>query len=198
MRSFQFSVFSGRWARLELLEPADVAGDFGEAFGLVQGVAPVVVGQAVEVDILAAESFEMLDRGAEHVAAETLALEARSNGEDVDEGECGVAIKRRAGHSGEFAVGLADEDDLRLKNVVEAGSPTRFPVASVQRADLRVELLLPGDRLKGVEDEGFNRGMISRNGEAGEHRRSEVEGQQWQRNLTACTAHGISNVASDK
>src|SRR5437763_16114840 len=55
-------------------EPANVPRDFLKALALIQGVAGIVVGQAIEVDVTTSQAFQMLDHAAQHLAAQPAAL----------------------------------------------------------------------------------------------------------------------------
>jgi len=147
-------------SRLKLFEPANVAGDFLEAFAFVESIAGVVGGEAFELDVVAAGGFEVLIGAAEHLAAEAVALKPGADAEDVDVAECAVAIDRGAGHGGEVAFGFADEDDLRGEDFAEAVGPPLPPITAVERADRSVERFLPGDRLEAVDDELFEAAVI--------------------------------------
>src|SRR5439155_6352544 len=101
---------------LNRLEPPNVPGDFFEALALIQGVAGVVVGQAIEMDIRTPEAFEMLNHAAQHFPAQAAPLKVPAYRQDIDESQRGIVIDRRAGHRRELAIRLANEHFLRRKD----------------------------------------------------------------------------------
>src|SRR5207245_2439486 len=66
-----------------------------------------------------------------------------------------LAIKTCSGHCRQPRLPLTNEHNLRLENVIEPRRPSRPPILSVERTKIEVQLLLPGDRLKGLDHHAF-------------------------------------------
>src|SRR5262245_13911993 len=71
----------------DFFEPPDVPGDLLKALALIKAITRVVVRQAVEVDVVAAGSFQVFEHPAEHLATKTVALKRPADCQDVDEAE---------------------------------------------------------------------------------------------------------------
>src|SRR3954469_2641673 len=94
---------------IDLLEPPNVPGDFFKALALIERVAGVVVDQAIQMNVFAAETFEMGDHPAQHFSPQAAALKVAAHRQDIDEAQRRALIDCYTRHCGQLAFAIADE-----------------------------------------------------------------------------------------
>src|SRR5437667_575904 len=106
--------------------------------------------------------FQAPHHPAQHFLTVTPAVELPIDCEQVDIGQGSVLVDRPTRHRRNAIASLANQHNLFFEYLAHARLPANSPVLSIERPDLRVQFLEPGDGLEALDHHVLNLLMVAR------------------------------------